>query len=118
MQKCLVKARSLNQCRLNRAQNANLSSNTIFQVLIPTKSYSVKRICSEMMGTAWWLLVCTQNCFKQATISCEKYSSLAGKRGVRGNHVLFFFPSSSAAYVPAGHRVSSEDANMLLGSND
>lgn len=71
-----------------------------------------------MMGTAWWLLVCIQNHSKQAMIICKKYSSLVGKHRVQGTHVLFFFSSSSAAYMPAGHRVSSEDANMLLGLNE
>lgn len=66
------------------------------------------------MGTAWWLLVA----LKLLSASCEQYSSLAGKCMQGGNRVPFFFSSSSAAYVPAGHRVSSKDANMLLRSND
>lgn len=67
-----------------------------------------------MVGTARWLLVCTQKPFKQATISCKKHSSLVGKQGVPGSHVLFFFSSSSTAYMPAGHCVGCKDANMLL----
>lgn len=71
------------------------------------------------MGTEWSLLVCTQNCFEQAMIRCEKYNSLVRKHGILGNQVrIFFFSTSSATRVPVGLRVSAEDANMLLGFND
>lgn len=94
MMKCQLKAKSLNQWPKLRIpeQQATQFSEFFFPPYL-----SLGRGNTEMMGTEWLLLVCTQNCFEQAMIRCEKQSFPVEKHVGWGRCALLFLFSCSSA---------------------